>query len=91
MYTFGIDIGSTTSKCAILKDGTEIVSTALLVGGIGTKSPASVVEQALSQAGLTREDMAAMLAERFKKSPERLYSEIMRVLMSSDPEDDAEK
>ena len=59
MYTFGIDIGSTTSKCAILRDGTEIVSTALLVGGIGTKSPAAVVEQALSQAGLTRDDMAA--------------------------------
>lgn len=38
-----------------------------------------------------REDMAAMLAERFKKSPERLYSEIMRVLMSSDPEDETEK
>ena len=35
--------------------------------------------------------MAAMLAERFKKSPERLYSEIMRVLMSSEPEDEAEK
>ena len=38
-----------------------------------------------------REDMASMLAERFKKSPERLYSEIMRVLMSSDPEDETEK
>ena len=24
MYTLGIDIGSTTSKCIILKDGTEI-------------------------------------------------------------------
>ncbi len=37
---------------------------------------------------IPREDMAKMLAERFRKSPERLYSEIMRVLMSSDPEED---
>ncbi len=37
---------------------------------------------------IPREDMASMLAERFKHSPERLYSEIMRVLMSSDPEDE---
>lgn len=38
---------------------------------------------------IPREDMAKMLTERFRKSPERLYSEIMRVLMSSEPEEDA--
>ena len=26
MFTFGIDIGSTSSKVAILKDGTELVA-----------------------------------------------------------------
>ncbi len=40
------------------------------------------------QLAIPREDMAAMLAERFQKNPERLYSEIMRVLMSSEPEDE---
>ena len=40
---------------------------------------------------IPREDMANMLAERFRKSPERLYSEIMRVLMSSDPEEDKDQ
>ena len=38
---------------------------------------------------IPREDMAAMLTERFQKSPERLYGEIMRALMSSEPEDEA--
>ena len=38
---------------------------------------------------IPREDMAAMLADRFRKSPERLYSEIMRALMSAEPEDEA--
>lgn len=37
---------------------------------------------------IPREDMAKVLEARFRKSPERLYSEIMRVLMSSDPEDE---
>ena len=38
---------------------------------------------------IPREDMAAMLTERVQKSPERLYGEIMRALMSSEPEDEA--
>lgn len=38
---------------------------------------------------IPREDMAAMLTERFQKYPERLYGEIMRALMSSEPEDEA--
>ena len=37
---------------------------------------------------IPREDMAAMLTERFQKSPERLYGEIMRALMSSEPEEE---
>ena len=37
---------------------------------------------------IPREDQAKMLTERFQKSPERLYGEIMRALMSSEPEDE---
>lgn len=37
---------------------------------------------------MPREDMAQELADRFRKNPERLYSEIMRVLMSSEPEEE---
>ena len=57
MLTFGIDIGSTTSKCVLLQDGCQILSTALVVGGIGTPSPRCAVEQALLRAGVTREDI----------------------------------
>ena len=35
MYTLGIDIGSTTSKCAVLKDGKELVAHSLQTGGLG--------------------------------------------------------
>ena len=68
MYTFGIDIGSTTSKCAILRDGTELVATSLLVGGIGTKGPLEAVEQALTTAGLTRSDMALIAATGYGRN-----------------------
>ena len=45
IYTLGIDIGSTTSKCAILKDGEELVATSLQRGGLGTGGP----EEALAE------------------------------------------
>ena len=47
MYTLGIDIGSTTSKCAVLKDGKELVAHSLQTGGLGTGGP----EEALASCG----------------------------------------
>lgn len=40
---------------------------------------------------VVREDMATMLEERFRKSPERLYSEIMNVLLSDGQDNKSEK
>ena len=58
MLTFGVDIGSTTSKCVVLKDGTELVGTSLCVGGTGTRGAAQAVAEALSAAGIGREALA---------------------------------
>lgn len=52
MITMGIDIGSTTSKCVLAEDGEKILASALLVGGIGTDSPAHAVGAALASAGV---------------------------------------
>lgn len=68
MYTFGIDIGSTTSKCIVLKDGCRIVGTSLLVGGIGTKSPEAAVALALQTAGLTRDQIAATVVTGYGRN-----------------------
>ena len=68
MYTFGIDIGSTTSKCVVMKDGQEIVGTSLLVGGIGTKSPAESVRLAMENAGVTREELAGVAATGYGRN-----------------------
>ena len=44
MITLGIDIGSTTSKCILLRDGKEIIGKSLLVGGMGTDSPKKAMD-----------------------------------------------
>ena len=58
MYTLGIDIGSTTSKCAVLKDGKELVANSLQTGGLGTGGPEEALAQLWQTSGLTRADMA---------------------------------
>ena len=57
MYTLGIDIGSTTSKCAVLKDGKELVAHSLQTGGLGTGGPEEAMAQLWQSCGLTRQDM----------------------------------
>ncbi|MBR2562048.1 MAG: 2-hydroxyglutaryl-CoA dehydratase [Eubacterium sp.] len=68
VYTFGIDIGSTTSKCVILKDGSEIVANSLYTGGIGTASPARARAEALIVAGLKEEEIAASTATGYGRN-----------------------
>ena len=68
MLTFGIDIGSTTSKCVVMEDGQNIVGSSLLVGGIGTKIPAMAVQQALDAARVTREDLTAVVATGYGRN-----------------------
>lgn len=52
----GVDVGSTASKCVIIKDGTDIVATAVVSVGTGTSGPARVMKQALEQANFTAID-----------------------------------
>lgn len=68
MYTLGIDIGSTTSKCVILRDGEEITATSLVQGGIGTKGPAGAVNAVLENAGLTRAELANIAATGYGRN-----------------------
>lgn len=62
MLTLGIDIGSTTSKCVILKDGKEIVAKVLKVAGTGTNGPEEAYEEVLKESGFKREDISKVLA-----------------------------
>lgn len=68
MYTLGIDIGSTTSKCAVLGDGRDIIATSLVVAGIGTNGPEQALKQALAGAGLAQEDIAFTVATGYGRN-----------------------
>jgi len=57
VYTLGIDIGSASSKAVILKDGTDVVASAVVQVGTGTSGPGRVLEEVFSNVDLTQEDM----------------------------------
>ena len=68
MYTLGIDIGSTTSKAVILKDGREIVAKSLVQAGTGTTGPDEAYEQVLKNANLTPKDIAYTMATGYGRN-----------------------
>ena len=68
MYTLGIDIGSTTSKCVILRDGSEIAAKVLVQAGTGTKGPAQAHGEVLSAAGLKETDIAYTMATGYGRN-----------------------
>ena len=68
IYTLGIDVGSTASKCIILKDGKEIVAKSLVDVGTGTSGPARSIAEVLKNANMTREDMAFTLATGYGRN-----------------------
>lgn len=68
IYTLGIDIGSTASKCVMLKDGKEIVSKSLIAVGAGTSGPQRAIAQVLENAGMERGEMSFVLATGYGRN-----------------------
>lgn len=68
IYTMGIDVGSTASKCIILKDGQDIVAKSLIAVGTGTTGPSRAIAQVLENAGMTREQMSFVLATGYGRN-----------------------
>lgn len=67
-WYLGIDSGSTASKCVIVDASGEVVSTGLYASGAGTAGPKAAVDKALSQAGITREDITASCATGYGRN-----------------------
>ena len=68
IYTLGIDIGSTASKCVIMADGKDIVAKALIPVGAGTSGPQRAINAVLEEAGMKREDMDYILATGYGRN-----------------------
>ena len=64
----GVDIGSTASKCLILKNGEELVSSSVIPSGTGTSGPGRAVASALEKAGLAMEDIACVTATGYGRN-----------------------
>ena len=68
MITLGIDIGSATSKCVILREGKDILASAVVPGGIGTDGAEKVKKAALSESGLRAEDIRYSVVTGYGRS-----------------------
>lgn len=68
IYTLGIDVGSTASKCIILKDGEEIIAKSLIDVGAGTSGPQRAIDAVLAAAEMKREEMAYVLATGYGRN-----------------------
>ena len=68
IFTMGIDVGSTASKCVILKDGKDIVAKSLVPVGTGTSGPARAIAEVLESANMTREQMDFVLATGYGRN-----------------------
>ena len=75
IYTLGIDIGSTASKCVMLADGRDIVAKSLIPVGAGTSGPQRAIDEVLSAAGKKREDMAYVLATGYGRNSLMNYAD----------------
>jgi len=71
-YTLGIDVGSTTSKCIILKNGADLVGKSLFPSGTGTTGPARALQAALEEAGLTKEQVVYSVATGYGRQAKGL-------------------
>ena len=67
MY-LGIDIGSTTSKCALLDEEGKLLALSLVVGGIGTGGPEEALEKVLQEADVSREQIMAVAATGYGRN-----------------------
>lgn len=68
VLTLGIDIGSTTSKCVLLKNGAELVSSSLISAGTGTSGPQRALDAALKQADVPLKHLSAITATGYGRN-----------------------
>ena len=68
MITLGIDIGSTTSKCVLMKEGSEIVATSLYIGGTGTGGPDKALAEVFKSSGLSMSDVSYSVVTGYGRS-----------------------
>lgn len=62
MYTAGVDVGAITAKAAIFDGGERLATSVILAGYDRAAAALQVLDQALAQAGLAREQVVCLVA-----------------------------
>lgn len=62
MYTLGIDIGSTTSKCVLLENGEKLLASSVVAAGTGTNGPEEALAEVLGAAGIDMDEIGCTIA-----------------------------
>ncbi|MPM06385.1 (R)-2-hydroxyglutaryl-CoA dehydratase activating ATPase [bioreactor metagenome] len=68
VFTMGVDIGSTSSKCVIVKDGKDIIAKSLVSAGTGTSGPERAIRQILDDTRFKLGDLSYILATGYGRS-----------------------
>ncbi|MCR5648925.1 MAG: 2-hydroxyglutaryl-CoA dehydratase, partial [Oscillospiraceae bacterium] len=68
MLTLGIDIGSTTAKCAVLEDGRDFRAVSLRDSGVGTDGPQAAFEDVLAELSVSRRDIDCVCATGYGRA-----------------------
>ena len=68
IYTLGMDLGSTTSKGVVLKNGKEVIGSAIIDTGAGTTGPMRAFEACLKDAGVDRSQIANITATGYGRN-----------------------
>lgn len=80
IYTMGIDIGSTSTKCVILKDGLNIISESIIHLGAGTKGASEAMKAAINNAGINNRDINYIVSTGYGRNSFDLANKTMSEL-----------
>ena len=68
IYTLGMDLGSTTSKGVVLKNGKEVIGSSIIDAGAGTTGPQRAFEACLKDAGVARSQISNITATGYGRN-----------------------
>ncbi len=68
VYTLGIDIGSTTSKCVLLQDGINIVSSSIVQAGAGTDGALKAYQHVLENGDIEEDAVMCTIATGYGRN-----------------------
>lgn len=80
IYTLGIDVGSTTSKSVILKEGKELIAKALVEAGTGTNGPENVLKALFEEAPIEKTEIRYSVATGYGRQAEGIADSDMSEL-----------